>query len=250
MHFILVFTLSQLKVDYNNTWQGCAEIAGIRNPVYTLKPRQNGSHFADDIFNRIFFKECVPILITFSVKFVSKGPVNNNSLLVQVMVCRLFGTKPLHEAMVHSSRIYTLSSRNELICHKDTDWGPAWVWTHWGRVTHICVGKTTIIGSYTGLSPGRRQDIIWTNSGILLIGTLGTNFSEILIECHSFFFQENAYENFVWKMAAILSRPQCVNKGALIPSHGSSTFTWNIYKKNCKNTNKIPSYYLQPFCLR
>ena len=45
--------------------------------------------------------------------------------------------------------------------------------THWGRVTHICVGKTTIIG--------RRQAIIWTHAGILLITTLGTNFSEILI---------------------------------------------------------------------
>ena len=54
--------------------------------------------------------------------------------------------------------------------------------THWGRVTHICVNKLTIIGSDNGLSPGRRQAIIWTNAGILLIGPLGTNFSEILIE--------------------------------------------------------------------
>ena len=32
--------------------------------------------------------------------------------------------------------------------------------THWGRVTHICVSKLTIIGSDNGLSPGRRQAII------------------------------------------------------------------------------------------
>ena len=38
----------------------------------------------------------------------------------------------------------------------------------------------TIIGSNNGLSPGRRQAIIWTNAGILLIRTLGANFSEIL----------------------------------------------------------------------
>ena len=50
--------------------------------------------------------------------------------------------------------------------------------THWGRVAHICVSKLTIIGSYSGLSPGRRQTIIWPNAGILLIRTLGTNFSE------------------------------------------------------------------------
>ena len=36
--------------------------------------------------------------------------------------------------------------------------------THWGRVTHKCVGKLTIIGSDNGLSPGRRQAIIWTSS--------------------------------------------------------------------------------------
>ena len=47
--------------------------------------------------------------------------------------------------------------------------------THWGRVTHICVSKLTIIGSDNGLAPWRRQAIIWTNAGILLIGPLGTN---------------------------------------------------------------------------
>ena len=54
--------------------------------------------------------------------------------------------------------------------------------THWGRVAYICVNKLTIIGSDNGLLPGGSQAIIWTNAGILLIGPLGTNFSEILIE--------------------------------------------------------------------
>ena len=58
--------------------------------------------------------------------------------------------------------------------------------THWGRVTYICVGKLTIIGSDNGLSPGRRQAIIWTNAGILSIEPLGTNFSEILIRIQIF----------------------------------------------------------------
>ena len=53
-------------------------------------------------------------------------------------------------------------------------------------MTHICLGKLTIIGSDNGLSPERRQAIIWTNAGILLIGPLGTNFSEILIEIQTF----------------------------------------------------------------
>ena len=54
--------------------------------------------------------------------------------------------------------------------------------THWGRVTHICVGNLTIIGSDKGMSPGRRQNIIWTNDGVLSNGPLGTNFNEILID--------------------------------------------------------------------
>ena len=62
--------------------------------------------------------------------------------------------------------------------------------THWGRVTHICVSKLTIIGSDNGLPPDRRQAIIWTNAGIWLIRTLGTNFSEILGEIHSFSFKK------------------------------------------------------------
>ena len=62
--------------------------------------------------------------------------------------------------------------------------------THWGRVTHICVSKLTIIGSDNDLSPGRRQAIIWTNAGILLMRTLGTNLSEILREIHTFSFKK------------------------------------------------------------
>ena len=58
--------------------------------------------------------------------------------------------------------------------------------THWGRETHMCIGKLTIIASDNGLSPERRQAIIWTNAGILLIGPLGTNFNEILIKIHTF----------------------------------------------------------------
>ena len=67
----------------------------------------------------------------------------------------------------------------------------------------MCVGKLTIIGSDYGLSPGRRQAIIWTNAGILLIGTLETNFSEILLEIRIFFIQANGFESVVCEMASI-----------------------------------------------
>ena len=59
--------------------------------------------------------------------------------------------------------------------------------THWGQMTHICVGKMTRIISDNGLVPEQRQAIFWTNTGILLIGPLGTNFSEILIEIQTLF---------------------------------------------------------------
>ena len=58
--------------------------------------------------------------------------------------------------------------------------------THWGRVTHTCVGKLTHIGSDNGLSPGWRQAIIWPNAGILLNGHMETNFSERLIQIQTF----------------------------------------------------------------
>ena len=57
-------------------------------------------------------------------------------------------------------------------------------------MTHICVNKLTIIGSDNGFSSGRRETIIWTIAGILLIGPLGTKFSEILIEIRTFSFKK------------------------------------------------------------
>ena len=82
--------------------------------------------------------------------------------------------------------------------------------THWGRVTNICVGKLTIIGSDNGLSPGRRQAIIWTNAGISLIGPLGTNFSEILIEILTF-----SFKKMYLKMSSGKWRPFCLGLNLL-----------------------------------
>ena len=76
---------------------------------------------------------------------------------------------------------------------------------------HICVGNLTIIGSDNGLSPGRRQAIIWTNAGILLIGPLGTNFSEILIEIHTF-----SFNKMHLKMSSTKWRPFCPGLNVLI----------------------------------
>ena len=81
---------------------------------------------------------------------------------------------------------------------------------HWGRVTHICVRNQAIIGSDNGLSPGRRQAIIWTNAGILLIRPLETNFSEIAILIYTF-----PFKKMHMKMSSGKWRPFCLSLNVL-----------------------------------
>ena len=87
--------------------------------------------------------------------------------------------------------------------------------TYWGRETHICVSKLTIIGSDSGLSPGRRQAIIWPNAGILLIGPLGINFSEILIEIITFSVKKMHLE-----ISSAKWRPFCLSLNVLNIKYG------------------------------
>ena len=92
----------------------------------------------------------------------------------------------------------------------EVKWSHESTLTHWGWVTHICISKLTIIGSDNGLSPGRRQAIIWTNAGIVLIGPLGTNFSEILIEIQTF-----SLKKMLLKMSSGKRRPSCLGLNVL-----------------------------------
>ena len=62
----------------------------------TLRPRQNGWHFADNIF----MNENIWISINISLKFVRKGPIKNIPALVLIMACRRLGDKPLSELMI------------------------------------------------------------------------------------------------------------------------------------------------------
>ena len=70
--------------------------------VKTLRPRENGRHFADDIFKCIFVNGNFWIPIKISLKFVPKDPINNISALVQIMAWRRPGDKPLSEPMMVS----------------------------------------------------------------------------------------------------------------------------------------------------
>ena len=90
--------------------------------------------------------------------------------------------------------------------------------THWGWATHICVSKLTIIGSDNDLSPGRRQAIIWTNDGTLLIGPLGTNFSEILRKIHTFSFKKMHLKSLSSKWQSF-----CLGLNVLIPDQNEES---------------------------
>ena len=62
--------------------------------------------------------------------------------------------------------------------------------THLPLVLHICVRGLGQYWSDNGFSPIRRQVIIWTSSGILSTGYLGTNFTDFLITIQNFSFMK------------------------------------------------------------
>ena len=96
----------------------------------TLRPRQNGRHFPDDTFKRIFLNENVRISIKISLMVVPKGPINNIPALVQIMAWRRSGDKPLSEPMMVS------------------------------LPTHICVTRPQCVNSLYSLSTNKYQSNI------------------------------------------------------------------------------------------
>ena len=209
----------------------------LSHTVNMLRPGQICQHFADDVFKFLFFCENCGILIQIILKFQSekltlaRSPMRVHFELgewkIGLVEWNLYTTCKGHLFLGEWSR--NLVSYTE-ICSQDQinanplvqirDWcqagpkpvpGPMIPWstdaymphsmalTHLGRVTHIYVSKLTNIGSDNGLSPDRRQAIIWTNPGILLIGPLGTNVSEILIEIYAFSFKKMHLKMFSGK---------------------------------------------------
>ena len=83
--------------------------------VNTLRPRQNGRHFADDIFKCILLNKNVWIPIKISMKFVPKGPINNIPALVQIMAWRRPGDKPLSEPMMVSLTMHICVTRPQWV---------------------------------------------------------------------------------------------------------------------------------------
>ena len=88
--------------SYNEKWDLVRLHGTSRKPINTLRPRQNGRHFADDIFKCIFLNENVWIPIKISLKFVLKGQINKITALVQIMAWCRPADKPLSEPMMVS----------------------------------------------------------------------------------------------------------------------------------------------------
>ena len=115
-------------------------------------------------------------------------------------------------------------------------------------MTHICFDNLTIIGSDNGLLLGRCQTIMWTNAGILLIGTLGSNFNEILIEIHTFSFKKMHLKRSVkW-------RPFCLDLNMLRQWQNVCKFADDIFRFIFLNVicilycdSKYPRIYSQGF---
>ena len=91
----------------------------------TLRSRQDGRHFPDDIFKRIFLHKNAWSLIKISLKFVAKGPIDNIPALVQIMAWRHPGDKPLSEPRMVSLPTHICVTR------------PQWVNSSPARATHI-----------------------------------------------------------------------------------------------------------------
>ena len=106
--------------------------------------------------------------------------------------------------------IYHMNAMKYLHVRNETKKHYTELFAHWGRMTHIRVGKLSIIGSDNGLSPGWRQAIIKTNAGILLIGPLGTNFSQISIGIQIFSFKKMRL-----KVSSVKRRPFCYGLNVL-----------------------------------
>ena len=138
--YILFDPLHQNYVEFkptSNSFNACTKIDLIlslvtQRPLFcsplwviTLRPRQNGHHFADDTFNRIFLNE-----IEFSLKFVPLGPINNIPAWVQIMAWRRPRDKPLSEQMLVRSLTHICVIRPQWV--KSMAWNNINTLIFWG----------------------------------------------------------------------------------------------------------------------
>ena len=174
----------------SNVTSECGNTTGLFN---TLRPRQDRRHFADDIFTCIFFNENCCILITFSLKYVRKGPIDNNSASVQIMAWRRSGDKSLSEPMMISLPTHICVTRPQWV----NSFPPSAAYMH--RRTGSALIQVMACRLF--------DDITWTRADLLSTEPL-MNFSEMWIEMQNFPFMKMHLKML---SAAILSRGRRVN---------------------------------------
>ena len=96
---IMVSRVFAAKSSPQLIMQHCFVVLWVLN---TLRPRQNGRHFADEVFKCIFLNENVWTSHNISLNFAPKFRINNILALVQIIAWRRSGDKPLSEPMMIS----------------------------------------------------------------------------------------------------------------------------------------------------
>ena len=186
----------------SNSWQA----------INSLDPGKFEWNFKYVIFKPIFVIDGWGSSCEIALIWMSLDTTNDQSTLVQVMAwCRQATSHYLSQCWSRSLSPYDVT-RPQWVNWTNADQVTRchMVLTHWGRVTHICVGNLTIIGSDNGLSPCPPSHYLnqcWNIINWTLRNKLQWNFNPNA----NIFIQENPLENVVRKKAAILSRPQCVN---------------------------------------
>ena len=116
----------------------------------TLRPRQNGRFFPDDVFKCFFKNENILILLNVPLKFVPIVPIDNIPSLVQIMAWRRPGDKPLSEPMVLSllTHIYASLCLNGLKCN---------IWAYVSQNGHILQNCSQVNATQHRNQPWFRQ---------------------------------------------------------------------------------------------
>ena len=123
---LMVTILGQVHA-YRPVWSLLLKYTGTQF-INTLRPRQDGRLFPDDIFKSIFFNENVQFLIKMSLTFVPVAPINNIPALVQIMAWRRPGNKPLSEPMMVSLLMHICVTRPQWVNSFDAGEGIFWLW--------------------------------------------------------------------------------------------------------------------------
>ena len=145
--------------------RGCFEDVVQIYDLNTLRPRQNGRHFPDDIFKHTFLNENVRIPIKISLKFVPKGPINNISALVQIMAWRRTGDKPLSEPMIVKLPTHICVTRPQWVnsslkpfAQQQFMYYPATLYCRAnleGHATHLKIFKRVAVNWFKDRAPGQ-----------------------------------------------------------------------------------------------